>query len=162
MCQQAGRLVLLGSRSRTADPIVRFTESLGHIVVRGSSSQDGRDKGGKAAKVEMAEKLLENKQGAVTPDGPRGPAYVVKPGIVDMASETGLAIVPLCAKANRYWQFKSWDKIQMPKPFARVDVYYGEPIHVPADLTSEERQHYLELVAEATNAITPPEPTVKA
>lgn len=155
MCQQAGQLVLLGSRSRTADPIVRFTESLGHIVVRGSSGGGNRDKGGKAAKQEMITELSQHKQGAVTPDGPRGPAYIVKPGIVDMASATGLAIVPLCAKANRYWQFNSWDKIQMPKPFARVDVYYGEPIHVPAELSDEERLALLDKVAAATNAITP-------
>lgn len=153
--QKAGKLVLLGSRSRTADPIVRFTQTLGHEVVRGSSGGGNRDKGGKAAKSEMIVKLSQHKQGAVTPDGPRGPAFIVKPGIVDMASETGLAIVPLCVKATRYWQFKSWDKIQMPKPFARLDVYYGEPIQVPANLSNDERKAFMDKVSDATNAITP-------
>ncbi len=153
--QKAGKLVLLGSKSRTADPIVRFTETLGHEVVRGSSAGGNRDKGGKAAKQAMIIKLAEHKQGAVTPDGPRGPAFKAKPGIVAMASETGLAIVPLCVKATRYWQFKSWDKIQMPKPFATLDVYYGPPIAVAADLSEEQRAALLDQVAEATNALTP-------
>lgn len=64
----------------------------------------------------------------VTPDGPRGPRYQVKPGIVLAAKETSARIIPFSWKASRYWELKTWDKLMLPKPFARIVVTIGDPI----------------------------------
>ena len=71
---------------------------------------------------------------AITPDGPRGPAERVKPGLVFLASRTGFPIVPVASAARPAWRLRSWDGFRVPKPFARVLVAYGTPIPVPADL----------------------------
>jgi lysophospholipid acyltransferase (LPLAT)-like uncharacterized protein len=64
----------------------------------------------------------------ITPDGPRGPRYQVKPGIALAAKETQATIVPFSWKADRYWELKTWDGLRFPKPFANIQVVLGEPI----------------------------------
>lgn len=153
--QQAGSVTVLASRSPTADPLVKYCEFLGYEFVRGSSRKGGRDKGGQAAKEAIIAELKSGKSGAITPDGPTGPAKIAKPGIVDIASATGLPIIPLCVKASRYWQFNSWDNTQLPKPFSRLDVYYGAPIMVSANPSTEEKNALLEAISQATSDIAP-------
>lgn len=125
--------VIMVSQNRSADPIAVSGRIFGHKVVRGSSASRGRDKGGKQAKSNMVELLKAGNSGASSVDGPRGPFHVVKPGIVQMARDTGLPIIPFTAIGTRNWQFGSWDKARLPKPFTRINVYYGEPVWVPAD-----------------------------
>lgn len=69
----------------------------------------------------------------ITPDGPRGPRYQVKPGIVVAAKETAAYIIPLTWAANSFWQLKTWDKMILPKPFSCILVKFGESINIPKD-----------------------------
>ena len=71
---------------------------------------------------------------ALTPDGPRGPAERVKPGVVYLASRTGCPVVPVATASRRTWVLGSWDRFRIPQPFTRVVVAYGDPIAVPAGL----------------------------
>jgi lysophospholipid acyltransferase (LPLAT)-like uncharacterized protein len=64
----------------------------------------------------------------ITPDGPRGPCYKVKPGIAFAAKETEATIIPLTWTATRFWQFRTWDKFMLPKPFSSIRVTLGHPI----------------------------------
>ena len=75
---------------------------------------------------------------AITPDGPRGPAEHVKPGLVYLASRTGYPVLPLAAAASSAWTFDSWDRFRVPKPFARLVVVYGPTIAVPPRLAEEQ------------------------
>jgi lysophospholipid acyltransferase (LPLAT)-like uncharacterized protein len=135
---QTGRShVVMISRSRDGDAVATLCQRLGHHVARGSSRKRDVDKGGHAAKNEMVDMLQQGLPGALTVDGPRGPAREVKPGIVEIARVTGLPIVPYLALPTRYWTFPSWDAFRLPKPFARIDVHYGAPIQVPADTPFE-------------------------
>lgn len=93
----------------------------------------GVDKGGRAAKDEMIDMLQQGLPGALTVDGPRGPACIVKPGIIEIARITGLPIVPYTPLAVRSWRFRSWDAFRLPKPFSRIDIHYGAPLHIPRD-----------------------------
>lgn len=129
---QTGReYVVIVSRSKDANPVAFTCRQLGHNVARGSSrSKDGRDKGGKQAAEEMTEILKTKIPGAVTVDGPKGPAKKVKPGIITMAKKAGIPIIPYSPIAKSYWEFNSWDKFRLPKPFSIIDVYYGDPIDV--------------------------------
>lgn len=130
LAQTGRRHTVMISRSRDGDAVAYLCERLGHHVVRGSSSKGSRDKGGKLAKDEMIEVLRSGMPGAVTVDGPSGPIHEVKPGIVKMARLAGVPIVPYLAIPQSYWRFNSWDAFRLPKPFTRIDVYYGEPIAV--------------------------------
>lgn len=64
----------------------------------------------------------------ITPDGPRGPIYQVKPGIAVAAKEAKASVVPLKWSANRYWEFKTWDRMKFPKPFSTIHVTFRDPI----------------------------------
>lgn len=64
----------------------------------------------------------------VTPDGPRGPKYKVKQGIVFAAKKTSATIVPLTWVSNRYWKLNSWDELMIPKPFSQISIFFGDPI----------------------------------
>lgn len=147
---QAGRPhVVIISRSRDGDPVAYLCKRLGHRVSRGSSRKGTVDKGGKEAKDEMIEALRGGLSGAVTVDGPSGPAFQVKPGIIEMARRSGLPIVPYLAIARRYWSFRSWDAFRLPKPFTRIQVIYGAPLHVPTDTPFEDFGRYQDAIAAA-------------
>lgn len=79
---------------------------------------------------------------AVTPDGPRGPRRVVQPGIVYVASRTGMKIVPLGVGFHKPWRLKSWDRFAIPRPFSRGRCLFGEPIAVPPNLRSAALEEY--------------------
>lgn len=126
------------SRSRDGEPVAFLCTRLGHVAVRGSSAKRGVDKGGREAKDEMIERLAAGSPGAVTVDGPNGPVYEVKPGIVEMARRAAVPIVPYAPIPARCWTFDSWDRFRLPKPFSRIDVYYGAPHVVPPATTFAE------------------------
>ena len=58
---------------------------------------------------------------AVTPDGPRGPRYRVQPGVISLSQLTGLPIVPVGYHLSSKVSANSWDRFQIPLPFARMD-----------------------------------------
>jgi hypothetical protein len=70
----------------------------------------------------------------VTPDGPRGPRYVVQPGIIHLARLSGRPICPAGVEAAPAWTAPSWDEFTVPCPFGRLAVCVGPPLEVPGDL----------------------------
>ncbi len=116
-------------------------------TVTGSSS-----KGGKEAAQISVESLKQGLSLAITPDGPRGPSGVAKPGVAKIASLTGVKVRGMGAAASRYWQFKSWDKMILPKPFSTVVVSLDDGLFVPPGLAGEEGEHYIRLIAERMNS----------
>lgn len=137
LAQTGLRYVVIVSKSKDAEPVAFACRNLGHKVVRGSSRKGNVDKGGKAAKEMMIEELKKGIPGSVTVDGPKGPAKEVKPGIIDMAKKSGTALVGYAAISKSYWEFNSWDKFRLPKPFSKIVIAYGEPLSVPADASKE-------------------------
>lgn len=137
LAQSGVRHTVMISRSRDGDPVALLCHKLGHLVIRGSSRRQGKDKGGQEAKDEMIEVLTSGLPGAITVDGPRGPAHEVKPGIIEMACKAQVPIIPYLAVAERYWVFPSWDRFRLPKPFAIIHVYYGVPYRVPENTPFE-------------------------
>ncbi|MFW7380767.1 MAG: lysophospholipid acyltransferase family protein [Oligoflexus sp.] len=117
---------ILVSRSFDGEIISHVANKIGVASVRGSSS-----KGGQEALQELIKRTPDGLKSAITVDGPRGPAYQVKSGILRLAAETGAAILPTMAIGDRYWTLsRSWDRFRLPKPFAKVFVVYGEPFQV--------------------------------
>ena len=107
--------------------------------------------------------MAAGKPAAFTLDGPRGPAQVAQPGAVWLAKATGNPIVPFHIESSRHWTLKSWDRTQIPKPFADVGIAIGDPIEVPPDADDallEQTRVLLEtrlraLEARATSMIPP-------
>ena len=74
---------------------------------------------------------------AIVTDGPLGPARVSKPGVVQVARLARAPIVPVALSARPCVRIRSWDRMLVPLPFARVLCRYGEPIEVPPDAKGE-------------------------
>ncbi|MBA3722080.1 MAG: lysophospholipid acyltransferase family protein [Parachlamydiaceae bacterium] len=75
----------------------------------------------------------------ITPDGPRGPRYEVKPGVAMAALETSAYVVPLSWEADRSWTFNTWDKLQLPKPFSKIKVSFENPVQFSDNILSTEQ-----------------------
>jgi len=122
------RIVVMTSRSFDGEYIARFIQRFGYGAARGSSTR-----GGTGALVEMVRLMRAGCPTAFTIDGPKGPRYVAKMGAVLLAKKTGNPILPFSITARSYWQAKSWDQFQVPKPFTMVRVDIGTPIEVAPD-----------------------------
>ncbi|HWN24072.1 MAG TPA: lysophospholipid acyltransferase family protein, partial [Candidatus Sulfotelmatobacter sp.] len=92
-----------------ADAIARF----GFDVVRGSSSRLGA-----SAILQLTNVLASGRDVVITPDGPRGPAYELGPGIIFLAQKSGAAVLPVNMEYSSCWRLKSWDRFVLPRPFA--------------------------------------------
>jgi lysophospholipid acyltransferase (LPLAT)-like uncharacterized protein len=126
---QRRRIVVMTSRSFDGEYIARFIQRFGYGAARGSSTR-----GATGAIVEMIRLMRAGSPAAFTIDGPKGPRYVAKMGAVLLAKKTGNPILPFTITANRFWEAKkSWDRSQIPRPFAHAQVLIAPPIYVPAD-----------------------------
>lgn len=119
---------ILISEHRDGEIIARIAHALGYQTVRGSTK-----KGGGRALLALARALENGEEVAVTPDGPRGPARTSQPGALVAAARAGAAILPIVVNTARAWRMNSWDGFLVPKPFARITVAYGDPLHVTGD-----------------------------
>ena len=111
------RLIVLTSASRDGALLAGVVRSFGMDAVRGSSSRRGA-----TALRELAGELESGADVIITPDGPRGPRYVLSPGIIFLAQKTGLPLMRVQVDYERYWELKSWDRFRIPKPFSRATV----------------------------------------
>lgn len=118
----------LVSRSRDGRLIADVASRWGYRVERGSSSR-----GGTAGLRAIVRHLQAGRRVALTPDGPRGPARVMKAGPLQAARLTGAPLVPIAIAASRAWHAGSWDRFLVPLPFARVVVRFGPALAVPPD-----------------------------
>jgi lysophospholipid acyltransferase (LPLAT)-like uncharacterized protein len=134
--QRGENVAIVISEHRDGEIIAQIAHSLGYATVRGSSS-----KGGSRALIGLMREIDAGRDGAITPDGPRGPARVFAPGAAVAAQRTGALIVPIRAQASRAWRLESWDRFLIPKPFARVRVSFGPLTAVTAASPREAAEH---------------------
>lgn len=128
-------LAALVSASRDGGFLAGILECFGVQPVRGSSSRRGRQ-----ALLELTTWAERGYDLAITPDGPRGPRYVVADGVIALAQLTGLPILPVSYYLDWKIQVKSWDRFQIPIPFSRCEMVCDQPIHVPRRATEGERE----------------------
>lgn len=131
--------VAMLSASDDAEYVAGVFRKMDIDLVRGSR---GKGKGGLAALKNMITMVKEGRNAGIVADGSQGPARQVQAGMILLASKTGTPILPVAWGADRYIAFKSWDRTVLPKPFARIDMWYGEPLTVPAKLKSEDLEKY--------------------
>jgi lysophospholipid acyltransferase (LPLAT)-like uncharacterized protein len=129
--QAERRWVVLCSRSRDGDAMAHLEEGLGFTVVRGSSGR-----GGARALVALIKMLRDDRRRAagLSIDGSRGPRGIAQLGGLVLSQKSGGLVVPTAASTRDCRVFaRSWDRITIPKLFARIHIAVGEPIAVPAD-----------------------------
>ncbi len=126
-------VVAMTSENFDGEWVARLMGKFGYHAARGSTSR-----GGARALAQLRREVTAGHPVAFTVDGPRGPARVVQPGAVWLASATGQPIIPFHIEADRSWTVKSWDRHQVPKPGARLAIAIGAPIEVAARAGDEQ------------------------
>ena len=124
---RGARMSVLVSQSWDGELTSQTLAHLGIDTCRGSSSQ-----GGAAALRDLLRRARSGSDLAFTPDGPRGPVREVQPGVIVAAALTGFPIQPVAIAASRRKLLRSWDRMLLPLPGARVEVVYGTALHVPS------------------------------
>jgi lysophospholipid acyltransferase (LPLAT)-like uncharacterized protein len=143
------RMAGMVSASRDGGLLARVLEGFGIEPVRGSSSRRGPQ-----ALREMVSWAERGYDLAITPDGPRGPSYQVQEGVISTAQLTGLPIVPVSYYLNWKIRPKSWDRFQVPLPFARCEITLGQVMRVPREATNAEREELRKKLETELRAIT--------
>lgn len=138
------RPFLMVSLSRDGDLTAAIVRRLGFRCVRGSSSR-----GGKEALAELTDRIASGGRGAITVDGPKGPAGEPKIGIVVASRDAGAPIVPIAAHVRRAFRVRSWDRTIIPLPFARIVLSFGDPLWVPREADRDECERWRVRVREA-------------
>jgi len=105
----------------------RIARAWGAEVIRGSANESGA-----LALRDMQAMMKRGYSIVTTADGPRGPKYEIKPGVVVMARIGNVPVLPIGCAADRAWYLDRWDDFMIPKPFARVVMAVGEPYAIPA------------------------------
>jgi len=121
------------SASRDGDLLADAIKRFDFDVVRGSSSRLGA-----SAILQLTDVLASGRDVVITPDGPRGPAYELGPGIIFLAQKSGAAVVPTNMEYSSCWRLKSWDRFILPRPFSKVRLIIGQSHHVRSTSTPEE------------------------
>ena len=143
-------IVVITSENFDGEWIAGIIERFGYGTARGSTSR-----GGGKALLQLTRDLAAGKPAGLTVDGPRGPAEVAQPGAVWLAKATGHPVLPFHLEADRHWTLKSWDRTQIPKPYATVAISMGEPFDVPADADAAGLESARQLLEGRLRALEP-------
>lgn len=123
----------LASASKDGELVAMFLKEFGVHTARGSNSRRAV-----AGLVALKRAAKEGLDPGLTPDGPRGPIYVMNGGIITLAQITDLPLFPIHIHVSRAWRLRSWDRFIIPKPFSTVTYHLGELVPIPRTSTPED------------------------
>ena len=127
------------SHHKDGENIARLIKFFGLNSIRGSTSK------GSTTALRAAIKVLEqNDDVIITPDGPRGPFHSLSDGAVLLAQKQNVKIRLLNYEAKRFWEFKSWDKMILPKPFTTINYRLSEAFDISCFEKNEAKKFLLE------------------
>jgi len=124
------RLAALISTSKDGAWLVAFFRLMGITAVRGSSHRRGA-----AALIALRRAMRDGLHAGITPDGPKGPALVFKPGAVMLSRLTRRPFLLMGIRYESCFRLGSWDRFAMPLPFSRVELTV---VREPSPLEGEE------------------------
>jgi lysophospholipid acyltransferase (LPLAT)-like uncharacterized protein len=139
-------IMVLVSEHDDGEYVTRVIHRHGFGTVRGSSTRGG-SKGLKG----LVRAAKQGRDLAVTPDGPKGPPGVFKPGALAAAQMCGLPVVPIALTASAGYRFRSWDGFLLPRSFSRIRIEYLEPRMIPRDTTREDLDRIAKEIGAALN-----------
>lgn len=128
---------VMSSNSYDGEYMGRIIKKFGFVAVKGSSTRNAV-----RALLGLRRALEEGWTVAFSIDGPRGPRYQVKPGPAALARSSGVPLSAFHIAVDRAWVLKTWDRLIVPKPFARVLIHYTTLIKVPADASDIDLDRY--------------------
>lgn len=144
------KLGFLISPSKDGDIPASILESKGVTAIRGSSNRTGAQA--------LRDLFMVIKKDSVTtvttPDGPTGPIYKFKTGAVMLSQLAQVPILPMAYRASSAWQFKSWDRFLLPKPFSKVTVHIGAPEQMPKSLDAEQQEQQADRLGTILNRLS--------
>lgn len=146
--QHKFRACFIISASVDGDVPARIARDWGAEVIRGSASRAGT-----LVLRDLHQKIQRGVSVITTPDGPTGPIFRFKSGIVLMAKIAGTPVVPVACAADRAWYLNRWDEFMVPKPFARLVLAVGTPIRIPRGTPVDELEAYREQMENAVNRL---------
>jgi lysophospholipid acyltransferase (LPLAT)-like uncharacterized protein len=134
--RSTGATILI-SQSFDGELITRVLELFGYHATRGSSSR-----GGQQGLIGLSRVLDQGRPAIFTADGPRGPIYKSKMGPIKLAQLTGAPIGCFHLQAEKAWVANSWDRFQIPKPFSRIVVSWGNWTFVEEEASNDELEPF--------------------
>ncbi|MFZ8859778.1 MAG: lysophospholipid acyltransferase family protein [Thermocrinis sp.] len=137
-------IVVLVSRFRDGDVADGLLKRFGFETVRGSAEEGREGKGGRSALLKLMELLKEGKNLAITVDGPKGPPFKAKDGVIFLAQKTGAVIIPACVKFEKFLRLNTWDRLVIPYPFTKAQLLVGKEIKVDPEDAIEDKRRELE------------------
>lgn len=142
--------MIMISQSKDGEILAQCASGFGVVPVRGSSGKGGRD-----ALKRMKDYLTSGGKACATVlDGPQGPAYVAKKGMILLSKLTGAPFIPAIWSATRALTLRnSWDKMILPLPWSRIYIAAGDPIHIPANATNSELENYRKQIEDQLNTL---------
>lgn len=121
------------SNSKDGDILAQYCKSFR----RGGVIRVPHDSKDKALKAMIARLRFSKDVLIITPDGPKGPIYEVKPGVAIAAKETKASIIPFDWDAKTYWELNTWDGLRIPKPFTTIEFTFGKAIRLDPETPEE-------------------------
>jgi lysophospholipid acyltransferase (LPLAT)-like uncharacterized protein len=128
---------VMSSTSFDGEFTARMIRRFGFVPIRGSSSR-----GAVRGVLGMRKQIESGYTVAFTIDGPRGPRFISKPGPALLARSSKVPMAVFHIAIDRKWTLNTWDRLLVPKPFSRALMRVGSLIPVPADIGSEDLDHY--------------------
>jgi len=125
----ARKMSVLTSASHDGTVLAEAMSVFGLGAIRGSSSRRGV-----AALIAMKQALENGEDLCVTPDGPRGPKYVMQPGAFAVAKKANALLVPIQVDFTSARQLGTWDGFTIPYPFSKVKVHFKAPLEIPKEV----------------------------
>jgi lysophospholipid acyltransferase (LPLAT)-like uncharacterized protein len=146
--------VIMVSRSYDGDITSAIARRLGYSCVRGSSSKGGHN--ALQAMIDyMNQGRGEKRFCGTAVDGPRGPARVLKKGMLVAAKESDAYFIPMACSGTNVFTFpKSWDKTILPKPFSKMVIAFGQPFKIPWDISEMDLEVLRQKAEKVLNEIT--------
>lgn len=143
------KIATMTSTSKDGQLIDFAIRRLGGATSRGSSTR-----GGVSALKGLIRLMGEGYRASMAVDGPKGPLHRVKPGVFELSRLSKAKVVPTGAATDRAIVFqKSWNKAELPKPFAKITVWFGEPLPaVTRDESAKDPQLAARLESEIAQA----------
>jgi lysophospholipid acyltransferase (LPLAT)-like uncharacterized protein len=132
--RMGARVTFLVSPSEDGELVMRVLGIMDQEAVRGSATRSGV----KAMHGLYRAIVSDGGSPVVLPDGPQGPRHHCKPGSLLLARMSGARILPMACASRPFWRIRTWDRLLLPPPFARVRIILGESFTVSKELDSDE------------------------
>jgi lysophospholipid acyltransferase (LPLAT)-like uncharacterized protein len=141
------KITILISRSRDGEMIARIAENIGYSVARGSPAFKAIE-----GALQMVAAARSGQSLMLTVDGPRGPVYTVKTGVIRIAEITRLPLLPFfCGFRTEGTIVKSWDLITGGYYGSPTLYMIGDPLYVPSGCSAEEQENLRQKLEEQMN-----------